>query len=70
MVWRIVRQVLNNEKVIQELSETAPMKAAAKAIVRGAATAEQKIRSLNLDKKVEKYTKIYKEEYQKALKDK
>lgn len=81
MPWRIIGQVLNNEQVIQkvtlfhsgsplQLAESAPIRAAAKVIVRGASSVEEKITSLQFEQKARRFSKVFKEEYQKALVDK
>ncbi|VDM66503.1 unnamed protein product [Strongylus vulgaris] len=68
MVFRFIRALLNNEKVIQELSESAPIRALARAIVRGGKSLEDKVQKLDVGSRVEALKKIYEEEYKKALK--
>ncbi|CAJ0597506.1 unnamed protein product [Cylicocyclus nassatus] len=68
MVFRFIRALLNNERVIQELSESAPIRALARAIVRGTKSVEGKVQKLDIGAKAEALKKIYEEEYKKALK--
>ncbi|RCN43837.1 hypothetical protein ANCCAN_10165 [Ancylostoma caninum] len=68
MVFRFIRTLLNNERVIQQLSESAPIRALARAIVRGGKTVEDKIQKLDVSSRIETFTKVYQEEYKKALK--
>lgn len=67
MVYRLVRNLLNNEKVIQELSESAPIRGAARLIVRSAATVGEKISNVKIGSRLQKISQIYKEEYKKAI---
>ncbi|VDL63395.1 unnamed protein product [Nippostrongylus brasiliensis] len=68
MVFRFLRSLLNDERVIQQLSESAPIRALARTIVRGGKTVQDKLSNTDMASKVEQITKLYKEEYQKALK--
>ncbi|CAI5444049.1 unnamed protein product [Caenorhabditis angaria] len=68
MVFRIFRQLFNNEKTIQQLSESLPIRTTAKAIVRGLKIAEEKAENLELGRKITKFKANFDEEYQKALK--
>ncbi|KIH66630.1 hypothetical protein ANCDUO_03044 [Ancylostoma duodenale] len=68
MVFRFIRTLLNNERVIQQLSESAPIRALARAIVRGGKTIEDKVQKLDVSSRIETFTKMYQEEYKKALK--
>ncbi|EFP06117.1 hypothetical protein GCK72_011628 [Caenorhabditis remanei] len=68
MPFRIFRTFLNNERTIQQLSDSTPIRLAAKAIVRGMAKVEEKVEKVEIGKKLEKFKSIYEEEYQKALK--
>ncbi|EYB98122.1 hypothetical protein Y032_0134g1866 [Ancylostoma ceylanicum] len=68
MVFRFIRTLLNNERVIQQLSKSAPIRALARAIVRGGKTVEDKVQKLDVSSRIETFTKMYQEEYKKALK--
>ncbi|CAO4368557.1 unnamed protein product [Caenorhabditis nigoni] len=68
MPFRLFRTFLNNEKTIQQLSESVPVRLAAKAIVRGMKQIESKVDKLDVGKKIDKFKAIYEEEYQKAIK--
>lgn len=68
MPFRLFRTFLNNERTIQQLSESAPVRLAAKAIVRGIKQVESKVEKIDVGKKFDKFKSIYEEEYQKALK--
>ncbi|CAI2349642.1 unnamed protein product [Caenorhabditis sp. 36 PRJEB53466] len=68
MPFRLFRTLLNNEKTIQQLAESAPIRVAAKAIVRGMRQVEEKVEKIEVGKKLDKFKAIYEEEYQKALK--
>uniref|UniRef100_A0A1I7XA79 DUF3486 family protein n=1 Tax=Heterorhabditis bacteriophora TaxID=37862 RepID=A0A1I7XA79_HETBA len=68
MVVRILRSILNNEKVIQELAESAPIRAVARLIVRTAKTAEERVTGMKIGSKMDKLARTYQEEYKKALK--
>ncbi|ETN80018.1 hypothetical protein RB195_010132 [Necator americanus] len=68
MVFRFIRTLLNNEKVIQQLSESPPIRLLARAIVRGGKSVEDKIQKLNMTSRIEAFLKMYQEEYKKALK--
>ncbi|CAP30864.1 Protein CBG11709 [Caenorhabditis briggsae] len=68
MPFRLFRTFLNNEKTIQQLSESVPVRLAAKAIVRGMKQVESRVDKLDVGKKIDKFKAIYEEEYQKAIK--
>lgn len=68
MPFRLFRTFLNNEKTIQQLSESVPVRLAAKAIVRGMKQVEEKVEKIDVGKKLNRLKSLYEEEYQKALK--
>ncbi|KAE9416036.1 hypothetical protein Angca_001396 [Angiostrongylus cantonensis] len=68
MVFRFIRALLNDERVIQQLSESAPIRAIAKTIVRGRKTLEERVEKMEVPSQIDRFKKIFKEEYQKSLK--
>ncbi|XGW15918.1 hypothetical protein V3C99_001402 [Haemonchus contortus] len=68
MVFRFLRTLLNDERVIQQLSESAPIRALARAVIRGGKTVQDKLGHTDAASRIEKFMKLYQEEYQKALK--
>ncbi|VDP47667.1 unnamed protein product [Heligmosomoides polygyrus] len=68
MVFRFLRSLLSNERVIQQLADSAPIRAIARAMVRGGKSIQSKLDSTDVASRLEKFTKLYHEEYRKALK--
>ncbi|KAJ1359630.1 hypothetical protein KIN20_018404 [Parelaphostrongylus tenuis] len=68
MVFRFLRALLNDERFIQQLSESAPIRALAKTIVRGGKTLEERVEKMAVSSQIDRFTKTFKEEYQKSLK--
>ncbi|VDM59857.1 unnamed protein product [Angiostrongylus costaricensis] len=68
MVFRFIRALLNDERVIQQLSESAPIRSIAKTIVRGRKTLEERVEKMEVPSQIDRFKKIFKEEYQKSLK--
>ncbi|VDO58925.1 unnamed protein product [Haemonchus placei] len=58
----------SNVNVDVLLSESAPIRALARAVIRGGKTVQDKLGHTDAASRIEKFMKLYQEEYQKALK--
>ncbi|KAF8359854.1 hypothetical protein PRIPAC_94849 [Pristionchus pacificus] len=73
MPWRFVRNMLNNPKVIDEMSQSYPVRSLARFLIRFYKTAEHKLEQSGAPsarRAHSRFTALFKEEYQKALKSK
>ncbi|KJH50104.1 hypothetical protein DICVIV_03741 [Dictyocaulus viviparus] len=68
MVFRVIRALLNDERIIRQLSESAPIRIIARTIVRGEKVLAEKVKRTNISSQIEMLTKLFKEEYRKSLK--
>ncbi|KAL7072592.1 hypothetical protein ACQ4LE_008215 [Meloidogyne hapla] len=67
MFDRIIQQLLHSEQFIQKLADSSPIRRTARFLIRSTYGAKSTI--LN-NKRIERFVKIFREEYQKSIKDK
>ncbi|CAJ0942360.1 unnamed protein product, partial [Mesorhabditis belari] len=68
MPFRFLRAFLNQEKTVQQIADSYPVRAAAKTAVRAWWISRHKINNLEATKRLGIFKKVFNDEYQKALK--
>jgi hypothetical protein len=76
MVYRILRQLLNNEKVIQQMADSRPMRQAARLFISGVYHVKDIIEPTrsnllgSANKRVDRFLRNFREEYRKSIEQK